>query len=183
MDKKIGIIKGSLRRNSFSQSIADYVIENAPEGYVFKVIDISKLPLYNQDFDEANPDEYTAFRSEIKPLDGLLFITPEYNRSIPAVLKNALDVGSRPYGENVWNGKPGAIISQSPGSIGGFGATHHLRQILAFLNVLTMNQPEAYIGAYHTLIDEKGALNNAGTKEFINSFLTAFKDWVETNRS
>lgn len=179
MDKIIGIIIGSLRKNSFSQSIADYVVGNAPAGYIFKVIDISKLPIYNQDYDEASPEEYTAFRSDIKSLDGLLFVTPEHNRSIPAVLKNALDVGSRPYGENVWSGKPGAIISQSPGSIGGFGANHHLRQVLAFLNVLTMAQPEAYIGAYHTLIDEKGALNNAGTKEFINSFLAAFKDWTD----
>jgi chromate reductase len=94
-------------------------------------------------------------------------------------LKNALDVGSRPYGKNVWSGKPGAIISQSPGGIGGFGANHHLRQVLAFLNVLTLAQPEAYIGSYHTLIDENGMLSNTDTKEFINSFLDAFAAWVE----
>ena len=179
MNQVIGIINGSLRKNSFSQSIADFVTANAPEGLVFKMVDISKLPLYNQDYDEANPSEYTAFRNEVKALDGVLFITPEHNRSFPAALKNALDVGSRPYGENVWNGKPGAVISQSPGGIGGFGANHHLRQVLAFLNVLTMAQPEAYIGAYHTLIDENGALANESTKGFISSFLTAFKAWVE----
>ncbi|OJU13689.1 MAG: NADPH-dependent FMN reductase [Clostridiales bacterium 43-6] len=179
MDKKIGIIKGSLRKNSFSQSIADYVVEHSPEGCIFEVIDISKLPLYNQDYDDANPQEYIAFREEIKSLDGVLFITPEHNRSLPAALKNALDVGSRPYGESVWNGKPGAIISQSPGAIGGFGATHHLRQVLAFLNVLTLAQPEAYIGAYHTLIDETGTLKNPDTQAFIDGFLSAFTDWVE----
>lgn len=179
MNKAIGILTGSLRKNSFSQSIADYVVANAPSGLVFKMIDINNLPIYNQDYDEANPAEYTAFRNEVRSLDGFLFVTPEHNRSVPAALKNALDVGSRPYGENVWNGKPGAIISQSPGGVGGFGANHHLRQVLSFLNVSTMAQPEAYIGAYHTLIDENGTLANESTKEFISSFLTAFKAWVE----
>lgn len=179
MSKTIGIISGSLRANSFSGSIADYVKNNAPAGYEFKLIDISGLPLYDQDSDGQQITAYDAFRSQIKALDGVLFITPEHNRSIPAALKNALDVGSRPYGQNVWGGKPGAIISQSPGGIGGFGANHHLRQVLAFLNVLTLAQPEAYIGAYHTLIDESGALSNDGTKEFINSFVGAFTAWIE----
>lgn len=179
MYKTIGIITGSLRKNSFSGSIADYILQHAPSGYEFKYIDISGLPLYNQDYDGASPAEFTAFRDAVKSLDAVLFITPEHNRSIPAALKNALDIGSRPYGENVWNGKPGAVISQSPGGIGGFGANHHLRQVLAFLNVLTLAQPEAYIGAYHTLIDENGALSNDGTKEFINSFLSAFAAWIE----
>ncbi|WP_124068430.1 NADPH-dependent FMN reductase [Clostridium sp. E02] len=179
MSKTIGIINGSLRKNSFSGSIADYVKNYGPEGYVFKIIDIGGLPLYNQDFDEEDLKEYTVFRNEVKTLDAVLFITPEHNRSIPAALKNALDIGSRPYGETVWNGKPGAVISQSPGGIGGFGANHHLRQVLAFLNVLTLAQPEAYIGSFHTLIDENGALNNEGTKEFLDGFLTAFAAWIE----
>ncbi len=179
MSKTIGIITGSLRKNSFSGSIADYVEHHAPEGYVFKNINIGELPLYNQDYDGEDVKEYTEFREEIKALDGVLFITPEHNRSIPAALKNALDVGSRPYGQNVWSGKPGAVISQSPGGIGGFGANHHLRQVLAFLNVLTLAQPEAYIGAYHTLIDETGALSNEATREFINGFLASFTDWIE----
>lgn len=181
MSKIIGIINGSLRKNSFSGSIAEYVKNHAPEDFEFKLIDISGLPLYNQDYDGADPEAYTVFRNEIQALDGFLFITPEHNRSMPAALKNALDVASRPYGKNVWSGKPAAIISQSPGGIGGFGANHHLRQVLAFLNVLTLAQPEAYIGAYHTLIDETGALSNAGTKEFIDSFLSAFATWVEKN--
>lgn len=179
MSKTIGIITGSLRKNSFSGSIADYIADNAPAGYVFKIVDVSTLPLYNQDFDEEDIKEYSEFRNEIKALDGVLFITPEHNRSTPAALKNALDVGSRPYGKNVWDGKPGAVISQSPGGIGGFGATHHLRQVLSFLNVLTLPQPEAYIGAYHTLIDENGVLSNEDTKSFINQFLAAFTAWVE----
>ncbi len=179
MSKTIGIVTGSLRKNSFSGSIADYVLSHAPEGYGFKIIDISALPVYNQDYDGADPKEYTVFRDEIKTLDGVLFITPEHNRSIPAALKNALDIGSRPYGQNVWDGKPGAVISQSPGGMGGFGANHHLRQVLAFLNVLTLAQPEAYIGSYHTLIDENGALNNKDTQNLIDGFLAAFAAWVE----
>lgn len=179
MSKTIGIITGSLRKNSFSGSIADYIAGNAPAGYVFKIVDISSLPLYNQDFDGEDIKEYSEFRNEIKALDGVLFITPEHNRSTPAALKNALDVGSRPYGKNVWDGKPGAVISQSPGGIGGFGANHHLRQVLSFLNVLTLPQPETYIGAYHTLIDETGALSNEDTKGFINQFVAAFTAWVE----
>lgn len=183
MSKTIGIITGSLRKNSFSGSIADYVKSNAPAGYTFKLIDIGSLPLYNQDYDEKEIKEYTDFRNEVKALDAILFITPEHNRSIPAALKNALDIGSRPYGHNIWSGKPGAIISQSPGAIGGFGANHHLRQVLAFLNILTLAQPEAYIGAYHTLIDEKGVLSNEGTKEFLNKFLAAFAAWIEKTAS
>lgn len=179
MSKTIGIIIGSLRKNSFSGSIADYFKSNEPEGYKFKLIDIGGLPLYNQDFDGEEVKAYADFRNEVKALDAVLFITPEHNRSIPAALKNALDIGSRPYGSNVWSGKPGAIISQSPGGIGGFGANHHLRQVLAFLNILTLAQPEAYIGAYHTLIDENGALSNEGTKDFLNGFLAAFIKWIE----
>ena len=179
MSKTIGIITGSLRKGSFSGSIAEYVKSHAPACLAFKIIDIGGLPLYNQDHDGADPAEFIAFRNEIQALDGVLFITPEHNRSIPAALKNALDIASRPYGQNVWSGKPGAIISQSPGAIGGFGATHHLRQILSFLNVLTLAQPEAYIGSYHTLIDESGALSNADTQAFLDSFLSAFAAWVE----
>lgn len=179
MSKKIGIITGSLRKNSFSGSIAEYVKDHAPAGLEFKVIDISKLPLYNQDYDDAELEEYTRFRNEVQSLDGVLFVTPEHNRSIPAALKNALDIGSRPYGKNAWSGKPGAVISQSPGAIGGFGANHHLRQVLAFLNVLTLAQPEMYIGSFHTLIDEKGSISNENTKAFIDSFLDAFASWVE----
>jgi len=107
-----------------------------------------------------------------------LFITPEYNRSIPAVLKNAIDVGSRPYGESVWDGKPGAVLSVSPGALGGFGANHHLRQSLVFLNVPTMQQPEAYIGNAAKLFDGSGNLNNDSIMDFITKFMHAFEVWV-----
>ncbi len=178
MSKKIGVIVGSLRANSFSGSIANYVKDHAPEGLSFEVIDISSLPLYNQDYDGESPAAYESFRAAVKGVDGLLFITPEHNRSIPAALKNALDVGSRPYGQSVWSGKPGAIISQSPGGIGGFGANHHLRQVLTFLNVLTLAQPEAYLGAFHTALNEKGEVVNPDTQNYLNGFLAAFAAWV-----
>src|SRR4051794_36505426 len=127
---KIGVLVGSLRKESFSKKIAANVAALFPEGYESEFVEIGNLPLYNQDYDDKNnvPDEYTALRNKIKELDAILFVTPEYNRSVPAVLSNALDVGSRPKVANVWNGKPAAIISQSPGNISGFGANHHLRQ-------------------------------------------------------
>jgi len=181
MTKTIGIILGSVRKNSFSQSLANYVLTNAPEGIQFKMIDLSNLPLYNQDYDGNSPKEYTEFRSEIQALDGFLFITPEHNRSVPAALKNALDIGSRPYGENVWSGKPGGVISQSPGGIGGFGANHHLRQVLSFLNVPTLAQPEMYLSSVHTLLDEQGVVNQAQTMEYLNGFLGEFAAWVQKN--
>ena len=132
---KIGIIVGSLRKNSFSKQIADNVVSLLPAGYEAEFVEIGNLPLFNQDYegDLGTPAEYTTFRNTIKALDAVLFVTPEYNRSIPAALKNALDVASRPYGESVWNGKPAAIISQSPGALAGFGSNHHLRQVLTFL--------------------------------------------------
>ena len=116
-------------------------------------------------------------------MDGVLFVTPEYNRSVPGVLKNAIDVGSRPYGKSVWDGKPGAVMSVSPGAIGGFGANHHLRQSLVFLNVPAMQQPEAYIGGAANLFDENGNLANDSIKEFAAKYIHAFAAWVETNTS
>ena len=165
--KKIGIFVGSLRRNSFSRSIAKAVAALAPEGFEFRFIDIGNLPLYNQDYDDEGqtPQPYTLFRNEVAEMDGLLFVTPEYNRSMPAVLKNALDVGSRPYGQSIWNGKPGAVISVSPGGFGGFGANQQLRQPLAFLNVLLLQQPEVYIGNVEALLNERGELVNESKLE------------------
>jgi len=117
----------------------------------------------------------------VKTFDGLLFVTPEYNRSVPAALKNALDVGSRPYGRSVWGGKPGAVVTLSPGALGGFGANHHLRQTLMFLNIPTLPQPEAYIGGAATLFDPQGDLTNEATREFLGKFMEAFATWVERN--
>jgi chromate reductase, NAD(P)H dehydrogenase (quinone) len=136
--------------------------------------------LYNQDFENENnvPAEYTAFRNKMKEIDAVLFITPEYNRSVPAVLKNALDAGSRPYGASVWDGKPAAIISQSPGNLSAFGANHHLRQSLVFLNMPIVQQPEAYIGNVIGLLDEEGKIKDEGTVEFLQSFVHAFVDLI-----
>lgn len=179
--EKIGILVGSLRRESFSKKLAANVAELFPEGYETEFLEIGNLAFYNQDFDDDNnvPAEYTAFRSKIKEMDAFLFVTPEYNRSIPAVLKNAIDVASRPRGANVWDGKPAAIISNSPGNLSGFGANHHLRQPLVCLNMPTLQQPEAYIGNVANLLDESGKLKEEGTVKFLQSFVDAFVDLIK----
>ena len=162
--------------------LANALISLAPSSMKLDIVEIGQLPLYNEDLETAGPPaQWTAFRQRIKAADAVLFVTPEYNRSVPAVLKNALDVGSRPYGSSVWDRKPGAIVSASPGAIGGFGANHHLRQrSLVFLNVPTMQQPDAYLGRVDKLFDEHGKLVNDGTGKFLQQFMQAFANWVET---
>lgn len=177
--KKIGIIVGSLRKESFNRSVGKYLASIAPEGYSFSFPDIGSLELYNQDLDDAPTAAWVKFRDEIKALDAVLFVTPEYNRSFPGVLKNALDVGSRPYGQSVWSGKPGGIISVSPGAIGGFGAHQHLKQVLAFLNIYTMNQPEAYLGNIMASLDDSGQVIAENTKTFLTEYLGQFIQWIE----
>jgi chromate reductase len=136
--------------------------------------------MYNQDYDDEGhpPAEWTRFRKEVKALDGCLFVTPEYNRSFPPVLKNALDIASRPYGQNLWSGKPGAVIGVSPGKLGAFGAGNQLRQTMAFLNIFLMQQPEAYIGEAASLFDEQGKLTNQGTADFLRQYADAFAAWA-----
>ncbi|MDD5171239.1 MAG: NAD(P)H-dependent oxidoreductase, partial [Syntrophales bacterium] len=155
----------------------------APESLTLEVIEIGGLPLYNQDYDDSgNPlAEWTAFRERVRPFDGVLFVTPEYNRSVPGVLKNAIDVGSRPYGQSVWEGKPGAVMSVSPGPIGGFGANHHLRQSLVFLDVPAMQQPEAYIGGAAHLFDANSNITNEKTLELLRKFMDSYAAWVDRN--
>lgn len=145
MAKDIAVLVGSLRKDSFNRKMARALAELAPPALKLEVVEIGHLPLYNQDDDANPPAAWTSFRERLNKADAVLFVTPEYNRSIQAPLKNAIDVGSRPYGKSMWNGKPGAIVSVSPGAIGAFGANHHLRQSLVFLNVPAMPQPEAYI--------------------------------------
>jgi chromate reductase, NAD(P)H dehydrogenase (quinone) len=183
MTKKIAVFVGSLRKESFNRKMAKALIALAPEPMKFEIVDIGELPLYNQDYDdEGKPLPALAeFRQLVKSFDGVLFVTPEYNRSVPAVLKNALDVGSRPYGQNVWGGKPGAVVSVSPGAIGGFGANHHLRQSLVFLDIPTMQQPEAYIGGAAQLFDADGKIANEATRGFLMKFMDVFAAWVEKN--
>jgi chromate reductase, NAD(P)H dehydrogenase (quinone) len=183
MTKKIAVLVGSLRKESFNRRMARVLMSLAPETLKFEMIEIGGLPLYNQDFDDEGkpPAAWTAFREKVKSFDGVLFVTPEYNRSVPGALKNALDVGSRPYGQSVWGGRPGAVMSVSPGAIGGFGANHHLRQSLVFLDIPTMQQPEAYIGGAAQLFDADGNIANAATREFLVKFMDAFAVWVLKN--
>lgn len=178
--KRIGVFVGSLRKGSFSKSIGRYVEGLSSEDFSYKIIEIGDLPLYNQDFDDHGsvPESYVNFRKEVKLQDGVIFITPEYNRSVPAVLKNAIDVGSRPYGQSVWSDKPGAIISSSPGAYGGFGANHHLRQSLVFLNVYPLQQPECYLSDIASRINEKGELADEKCKGVLDKFIGAFEKWV-----
>lgn len=178
--KRIGVFVGSLRRESFNRKMAKALIKLAPDTLSLEIVEIGGLPFYNQDLDDNPPVAWTGFREHIKKFDGVLFVTPEYNRSVPGVLKNAIDVGSRPYGKSVWDGKPGAVVSVSPGAIGGFGSNHHLRQSMVFLNIPVMQQPEAYIGNAANLFDENGDLVNESTREFAVKFMQAFAAWVAT---
>ena len=181
--KKIAVLVGSLRKGSFNRKMALALMKGSPESLSLEIVEIGGLPLYNQDLDDDPPAAWTEFRDRLKKFDGVLFVTPEYNRSVPGVLKNAIDVGSRPYGKNAWAGIPGAVVSVSPGAIGGFGANHHLRQSLVFLDVPAMPQPEAYIGKAGDLFDERGELSNESTREFAAKFMHAFAAWIETNAS
>lgn len=178
--KEIAVFVGSLRKGSFHLKLAKVFMALAPANLKLKIVEIGHLPFYNEDLEaEAKPDSWIELRKTLEQADGVLFLTPEYNRSTTAALKNALDVGSRPYGANKWNGKPAAVISASIGAQGGFGANHHLRQTLACLNMPTMTQLEAYISFVDKIFDESGAINNEGTKEFLQKFINAYGKWVE----
>jgi len=179
--RNVAVLIGSLRREAISRKLAETLIELAPAQLEFSIVEIGGLPLYNEDLDdekEKTPAAWGTFRGQIADKDAVLFVTPEYNRSIPGGLKNALDVGSRPYGQSVWNEKPAAIVSHSPGAISGFGANHHLRQALVFLNMPPLQQPEAYIGNSAALFDDSGKFSNDSTRDFLTKFLQAFADWI-----
>ena len=177
----IAVFVGSLRKESYNLKTAKALMALAPESLSLQIVGISDLPMFNEDLEATPPEQWTTLRDQIRAADGLLFLTPEYNRSVPGVLKNAIDVGSRPYGQNSWDGKPGAVVSVSIGNISGFGANHHLRQSLVFVNVPTMAQPEAYIGSAADLFDDAGNLTNESTREFLKSYLSAFEQWVVAN--
>lgn len=179
MTKKIGFFVGSLRKDSYNRKVAEAFANLLPEGYEGVFVKIDDLPFYNEDLEtpENAPAEWSRFRDEVKELAGVVFVSPEYNRSVPAVLKNALDVGSRPYDQSAWDGKPGLVVTASPGGIGGFGANHHLRQSLVFLNVPTLQQPEAYIGNIANLVDEEGHIVE-GTLSFFQTILDAYLDFL-----
>lgn len=177
---KIAVVVGSLRKESYNRKVANALIDLAPESLTFDFLNIGNLPLFNQDLEETPPQEWINLREEIRAADGFLFLTPEYNRSVPGVLKNAIDVGSRPYGQNSWDGKPAAVVSVSIGNISGFGANHHLRQSLVFINMPTLAQPEVYLGDAAKLFNDEGALTNESTREFLRKFMLEFEKWVET---
>ena len=180
---KIAILVGSLRKESFNRKIASALESLSPTSLKFEHVEIGNLPLYNQDLDEAPPEQWVSFRRKISECEGVLFVTPEYNRSIPGVLKNAIDVGSRPYGKSAWNGKPAGIVSVSPGAAGGFGANHHLRQCLVFLNMPALQQPEAYVGSVSQLLDDQGDIKSGDTRQFLSQFMKAFEKWLQTNHA
>lgn len=178
LTKRIGFILGSTRKGSFSRTIADKLATLFPDDFEVVFPEVGKLEMYEQDLDDEGqtPVSWTVFREEIKGLDGVVFVTPEYNRSVPPVLKNALDIASRPYGANSWDDKPGAIVSVSPGAVSGFGANHHLRQILTFLNVHAMAQPEAYIGSVMNLLNEDGTVKE-DTVKFLQLIVDSYVAW------
>ncbi len=178
---KVAVLVGSLRKDSINRKIANSLIGLAPPSLEAEIAGIGDLPLYNQDLDGDPPAPWREFRARIKAADAVLFVTPEYNRSVPGPLKNALDVGSRPYGQSAWDGKPGAVVSASPGAIGGFGANHHLRQSLVFLNVPAMQQPEVYLSGADKLFGADGKLTNEGTRAFLEKFMQSFSAWIAAN--
>ncbi|MEO8202005.1 MAG: NAD(P)H-dependent oxidoreductase [Gemmatimonadota bacterium] len=175
----VAVLVGSLRNESFTRKTARALISLAPPSLRLEVVEIGQLPHYNADLETSLPPEWVAFRRRLTAADAMLFATPEYNRSVPGVLKNAIDIGSRPKAENSIGNKPGAVISVSTGALGAFGANHHLRQSLVFLDIPAMPQPEVYIGSAATLFDAQGNLINDSTREFLRKFLVAFTEWIE----
>lgn len=181
--KELNIITlvGGISRNSLNGKLYQNVQKSAPNNFLIDTFDISKLPFFSQDLENDPPDVVIEFKERIREADAVLFITPEYNRSFPGVLKNAIDWGSRPYGMNLWNEKPAGVMGATISAIGTFGAQHHLRQVLAYLNLRTMAQPEFYF-TDHGYFDEKGNLTDPKTQGFIESYWKAFQDWIEQVR-
>ena len=180
MARNVALIVGSLRKDALSRRVGNALIELAPKSLHIEHVEIGALPLYNQDLEtETPPREWIEFRERLLHMDGVLFASPEYNRSIPGALKNALDVGSRPYGHSIWAGKPCAVVSSSTGQAGGFGANHHLRQCFVFLDMPCMQQPEVYFGQADKMFDEEGKLNNEKSRDLLRKFIEAYAKWVD----
>ena len=179
MAKKIAVLVGSLRKDSYNRKIANELIRLSQTNLEMEIVEIGNLPLYNEDLDQNPPQEWTDFRAKVKASDGVLFVSPEYNRTIPGALKNAIDVGSRPYGSSVWQSKPGAVVTASPSSLGAFGANHNIRQAVVFLDVFMMAQPEAYIGNAAEIFKEDGTTVVEATEKFLKGFVEAYQKWVE----
>ncbi len=174
---QIAVIVGSLRQDSFNRKLANAVVKLSPPGFFFKQIRIDDLPLYNQDDDSSPAEAVKRLKADISAAHGLLFVTPEYNRSIPGVLKNAIDHASRPYGQSVWAGKPAGVLGVSVGAIGTAMAQQHLRNILAYLDVPTLGQPEAFIQMKEGLLDANGDIG-AGSRQFLQNWMDRYMAWV-----
>jgi chromate reductase len=179
--RTVAVLVGSLRKESFTRKTARALASLAPADLKLGIVEIGDLSFYNEDDEPRPPAAWAAFRQAIKAADAVLFATPEYNRGLPASLKNAIDVGSRPYGASVFDGKPAAVISVSPGAIGGFGANHQLRQSLVFLDMPMLQQPEAYLGGAAGLFDEQGALVDESARDFLSRFINAFDAWIKVH--
>lgn len=176
---KVAVLIGSLRAESYNKKVAQAMMRLAPEQLDMQIVEIGDLPHYNEDLeDDQAPESWQRFREEMQTMDAVFFFTPEYNRSVSAVLKNALDVGSRPYGKSIWDGKPAAVASVSMGALAGAVANHTLRQSLVFLNMPVMQQPEIYIGSVQQLFDDEGKLNEK-TEQFFVTIIQAYAKWVE----
>jgi chromate reductase len=182
MSRDVVVLVGSLRKASFTRKVANALGEIARGGpLALESVEIGDLALYNEDLEAGIPPAWVRFRDRVRRADAVLFVTPEYNRSVPGLLKNAIDVGSRPYGKSVFSRKPAAIVSVTPGALGAFGANHHLRQSLVFLDMPALQQPEAYISHAAKLFDTAGALTNDDTRAFLHRFLDAFAAWIDRN--
>ena len=178
-NRRIAVLVGSLRQDSYNLKVARRLVALAPPHLAFDFVEIGDLPLYNEDLEKDPPAEWRRFRDAVRPAEALLFVTPEYNRSMPGALKNALDVGSRPYGRSVFERKPGAVATASQGAIGGFGSNHHLRQSCVFLDVPMMQQPEAYLSHIQKAFAADGSLVDEGLGKLLQRFIDAYADWVE----
>jgi chromate reductase, NAD(P)H dehydrogenase (quinone) len=176
----VAVLIGSLRAASLTRKVANAMIGVAPETLRCRVVEIGDVPMYNEDLEANAPEPWIRFRREAAAADAVLALTPEYNRSVTGCLKNALDVGSRPAGRSLWNGKPAGVVSVTPYKLGAFGANHHVRQALVYLNMPTMQQPEAYISGAAGLFDTTGKLTNDDTRKFLTQFMSAFERWVTT---
>jgi chromate reductase len=181
MARDVVVLVGSLRKASLNRRMANALRELAQGSLALEIVEIGDLPLYNDDLEANVPAAWARFRERIRKADAVLFVTPEYNRSVPGLLKNAIDVGSRPYGKSVYSKKPAAIMSVTPGPLGAFGANHHLRQSLVFLDMPALQQPEAYIANAGKLFDENGALTIDDTRAFLVKYIQAFAAWIETH--
>lgn len=178
MTLKIAVVVGSIRKDSINRKPAKAIVELAPSDLEFDFLDLGELPVFNQDHDQNPPAPVARVKAQVAAAGGLLFVTPEHNRSLPTALKNVLDWASRPYGSNLWAGKPAAIAGASPGAVGTAVAQAHLRSVLGYLDVPTLGQPEIYIRFTEGLIDDEGAVTNDGTRKFLQGFMDRYVAWT-----